>query len=79
MLHPCEVFYVVIIWLVNKNWKKKWSYIHDNMKVKNLYIFVIWSANKRNKPNADSMPVHRLRCRAGTKSTLGQCVESTEQ
>ena len=32
-------FYVVIILLVDKN--------HDNMKVQNLYFFVIWSPNKR--------------------------------
>ena len=50
------------------------------MKVQNVFLSSSdRPANKRNKPNADSMAVHRIRRWLGTKSTLGQCVESTEE
>ena len=77
-------FYVVIILLVNTNWKKRSNEIKEVI----LYSIIIYKfkiyifsssdhpANERHKPNADSMPVHRLRRRPGTKSTLGQCVVS---
>ena len=78
-------FYEVIIWLDNKNWKKRLK------KISNIIFTIIWKfkiyiysssdhpANERHKPNADSMSVHWLRRRHSTKSTLGQCVVSTEQ
>ena len=65
--------------------------IPDIKKNCNIIFTIIWKfkiyifsssdhpANKRNKPTADLMPVHRLQRRSGTKSTQGQCVESTEQ
>ena len=76
MLHLCEVFLrVFFIWLVNRNWKKSNIIFTIIWKFK-IYIFMSSDhpANKRNKPNADSMTVHCLRRQSGTKSTLGRWV-----
>ena len=37
---------------------------------RNIYIYISSSGHLANKPFADSMPVHRLRRRSGTKSAL---------
>ena len=37
---------------------------------RNIYIYISLSGHPANKPYADSMPVHRLRRRSGTKSAL---------